>query len=133
MTMTRVAGVLFLLTAVSAALFLFHIKQEVRELEEELGIVHSDILRHQEAIRVLRTEWSYLNQPARIAELAERHLDMQLLTARQYVGFFEIPYRAAADAASAPSPAAPSPAAPALEAPDIAAADQKVRAGVAAP
>ncbi len=125
--MTRVAGVLFLLTAVSAALFLFHIKQEVRELEEELGIVHSDILRHQEAIRVLRTEWSYLNRPARIAELAERHLDMQLLTARQYVGFFEIPYRAAA-AASAPSPAAPSPAAPAL-----AAAVQKVRAGVAAP
>ncbi len=78
--MTRVAGILFFLTAAGAALFLFHIKQEVREMEEELGIVHSNILRHQEAIQVLRTEWSYLNRPARIAELAERYLDMQQLT-----------------------------------------------------
>ena len=137
--MTRVAGVLFLLTAISAALFLFHIKQEVRELEEELGIVHSDILRHQEAIRVLRTEWSYLNRPARIAELAERHLEMKLLTARQYVGFEEIPYRAAGTgAASALNPAALNPAAPTLAAPTLAAPAlgvtvQKVRAGAVAP
>ncbi len=91
--MTRIAGLLFFLTAVSAALFLFHIKQEVREMEEELGIAQRNILRHQEAIQVLRTEWSYLNRPARIAELAERHLDMQQLLARQFVSFEEIPYR----------------------------------------
>ncbi len=91
--MTRIAGALFFLTAVGAALFLFHIKQEVRELEEELGIAHRNILRHQEAIQVLRTEWSYLNRPARIAELAERHLDLRPLVARQFVGFDEIPYR----------------------------------------
>ncbi len=94
--MTRVASLLFVLTAAGAALFLFHIKQQVREMEEELGIAQRNILRHQEAIQVLRTEWSYLNRPARIAELAERHLDMQQLTARQFVGFDEIPYRTAA-------------------------------------
>ncbi len=93
--MTRVAAFLFILTAAGAALFLFHIKQEVREMEEELGIAHSNILRHQEAIQVLHTEWSYLNQPARIAELAERYLDMQQLAARQFVGFEEIPFRSA--------------------------------------
>lgn len=93
--MTRFAGLLFFLTAASAALFLFQIKQEVRELEEELGLVHHDILRHQEAIQVLRTEWSYLNRPARVAELAERHLDLQPLTAQQFVRIEEIPYRAA--------------------------------------
>jgi cell division protein FtsL len=93
--MTRVAAFVFFLTAASAALFLFHIKQEVRELEEELGIAHNNILRHQEAIQVLRTEWSYLNRPARIAELAERYLDMQQLTARQFVGFGEVPFRSA--------------------------------------
>ncbi len=93
--MTRIAGLLFFLTAATAALFLFHIKQQVRELEEELGIVHSDILKHQEAIQILNTEWSYLNRPARIAELAERHLDMQQLTAPQFVGFEDIPFRSA--------------------------------------
>ena len=141
--MTRVASVLFILTAVTAALFLFHIKQQVRELEEELGIVRRDILRHQEAIQVLRTEWSYLNRPARIAELAERHLEMKLLTARQYVGFEEIPYRATGAAASALNPAALNPAAlnpaalnpaaPTLAAPTLGVTAQKVRAGIVAP
>ena len=93
--MNRVASILFFLTAAGAAMFLFHIKQEVREMEEELGIAHSNILRHQEAIQVLRTEWSYLNRPARIAELAERYLDMQQLAARQFVGFEEVPFRSA--------------------------------------
>jgi cell division protein FtsL len=91
--LTKVAGLLFFLAAATAALFLFHIKQEVRELEEELGIVHRDILRHQEAVQVLKTEWSYLNQPARIADLAGRHLGLQPLTARQFVRLDDLPRR----------------------------------------
>ena len=111
--MTRIAGLLFFLTAAGAALFLFHIKQEVREMEQELGIVHRDILRHQEAIRVLKTEWSYLNQPARIADLAGRHLDLRPLTARQFVHLEDLPPRgprSALSEASAVSGAAPAPA-----------------------
>ncbi len=91
--MTRIAGLLFLLTAASAALFLFNIKQEVREMEEELGIVHRDILRHQETIQVLEAEWSYLNRPARIAELSGRHLDLQPLVAQQFVRIEDLPYK----------------------------------------
>ncbi len=121
--MTRIAGILFFLTAAGAALFLFHIKQEVREMEEELGIAHRNLLRHQEAIQVLRTEWSYLNRPARIAELAERHLAMQPLVARQFVGFEEIPYR----------PASTTVAAPAQTAATLTAAAQTARAGGATP
>ena len=128
--MTRVAGILFLLAAVSAALFLFHIKQQVRELEEELGIAHRNILRHQEAIQVLRTEWSYLNRPARIAELAERHLDMQPLDARQFVGFEDIPYRSAGATVPAPGQAA---AQTATQPATLTAAAQTARTGGGAP
>ncbi len=109
--MTRVAGLLFFLTAASAALFLFHIKHEVRVMDQELGIAHRDNLRHQEAIRVLETEWSYLNQPARIADLAGRHLDLRSLTARQFVRLGDLPPRRARPApalaptlAKAPAP-----------------------------
>ena len=91
--MTRFAGLLFFLTAATAALFLFHIKQQVQEMEAELGIVHSDILKHQEAIQILRTEWSYLNRPARIAELAGRHLDLRPLTVEQFVRLEDLPAR----------------------------------------
>ena len=133
--MTRIAGILFFLTAASAALFLFYIKQEVREMEEELGIAQRNILRHQEAIQVLRTEWSYLNRPARIAELAERHLAMQPLVARQFVGFEEIPYRSAG--ATLPAPAQATAQATAqtatLTAATLTAAAQTARAGGAAP
>ncbi len=129
--MTRVAGILFFLTAAGAALFLFHIKQEVRELEEELGIAHRNILRHQEAIQVLRTEWSYLNRPARIAELAERHLDLQPLVARQFVGFEDIPYRSAGATLPAPAPSTTQTAT--QTAATLAAAAQAVRSGGGAP
>ena len=129
--MTRVAGTLFFLTAVGAALFLFFIKQQVREMEEELGIAHRNILRHQEAIQVLRTEWSYLNRPARIAELAERHLAMQPLVARQFVGFEEIPYRSAG--ATLPAPAQATAHTATLTAATLTAAAQTARAGGAAP
>jgi len=107
---TRVAGLLFFLTAAGAALFLFHIKQEVREMEQEINIVDRDILRHQEAIRVLKTEWSYLNRPARIADLAGRHLDLQPVTAQQFVRLEDLPPRTAhtqSAAAPAVSGAAP--------------------------
>ncbi len=105
--MTRVAGLLLLLTAASAALFLFHIKQEVREMEEELDLVQRDILRHQEAIQVLEAEWSYLNRPARLAELAVRHLELQPLRARQFVRIDDLPRRDRAPGSTDPGDAEP--------------------------
>lgn len=107
--MTRIAGLLFFLTAAGAALFLFQIKQEVQEMERELGIVQRDILRHQEAIRVLETEWSYLNQPARIADLAGRHLGLRPLTARQFVRLDDLPPRGLAPTLTPTLAKAPAP------------------------
>lgn len=52
--MSRIAGLLFLLTAASAALLLFYVKQQVREMEKELELVHRGILDHQVAIRSLK-------------------------------------------------------------------------------
>ncbi|WP_420349755.1 cell division protein FtsL [Pelagibius sp.] len=73
------------------ALTLFQIKQEVTELEAEIKGVHRDILRDQEAIHVLEAEWSYLNNPARIASLAERHLKLGPIPAERIVGFADLP------------------------------------------
>jgi hypothetical protein len=55
---------------------LYHLKNEVQALEDELFRVNRTILAEQEAIHVLRAEWSYLNQPARLQALASRHLDL---------------------------------------------------------
>ena len=54
-----------------AAGVLFHVSYDVTSLEDDLSALNRDIVREQEAIRVLRAEWSYLNQPERLRNLAE--------------------------------------------------------------
>ena len=68
--------VLLLIVAVAAGIagFLFQVKYRVQDLEQELATLNQQIRVDREAMHVLRTEWSYLNQPERISELAARHL-----------------------------------------------------------
>lgn len=106
--MIRLAGPLCLASAAGAALFLFQVKYEVRALEDELAQTHRAILDHQEAIQVLRTEWSYLNQPARIADLASRHLGLRPIRASQVIRLEDLPRRAARQAGAA-APGSPDP------------------------
>ncbi len=68
---------------VAAMLALFLVKHEVRGLERELAGLELDRKRHVEAIRVLRSEWSYLTRPSRLAALAERHLPLEQVQAAQ--------------------------------------------------
>ena len=94
--MRRLTGILGLVVAAVAALFLFAVKQEVSQMEDDLRAIHRNILAQQEAIQVLETEWSYLNQPARIADLAKRHLGLQPISAARIVRLDDLPLRASA-------------------------------------
>ena len=89
--MRRFVIVCWVLAGSVTALTLFQIKQEVTELEAEIKTVHREILRDQEAIHVLEAEWSYLNNPARIATLAERHLQLGPIPAERVIGFADLP------------------------------------------
>jgi hypothetical protein len=93
--MTRLAGIALLLGAAATVLFLFLLKDDVRALEADLEATQRRIVAHQEAIHVLRTEWSYLNQPARIADLARRHLGLGPLPADRVVRLDDLPERPA--------------------------------------
>lgn len=55
---------------------LFFIKHEVKDQEHRLESLNEEIQRNQETIHVLRAEWSYLNDPARLRSLSEKHLGM---------------------------------------------------------
>ena len=56
---------------------LYHLKNQVQAREVELFKINRKILAEQESIHVLRAEWSYLNQPARLEALASRDLKLQ--------------------------------------------------------
>jgi hypothetical protein len=79
--------------AVAAGVGLFHVSYRVQSLEEELARVNRDILHEQESIHVLRAEWSYLNEPQRLAELSRRHLALAPLSATQMMRIEDLPLR----------------------------------------
>ena len=56
---------------------LFYVGHEVTTLEEELEVLNKTIVGDQEAIRVLRAEWSHLNETDRLRELTEKYLALE--------------------------------------------------------
>ncbi len=90
--MTRFAAS-WLIAVTVGALALFYVSHTVERLEEGLAREQHAILQHQEAIHVLEAEWSYLNQPRRIADLAQRYLALAPLSADHVVGIKDLPQR----------------------------------------
>jgi len=84
--MIRTVTVLGLLVAVGAAMGLYHLKLRTGMLADRVAELNQQIDREEEAISVLRAEWSLLNQPDRLQALAERHLELAPLDADQIVG-----------------------------------------------
>ncbi len=84
---------LWLALAIVAGAGLFHVSYRVQSLEEELTQVNRDVLREQETIHLLHAEWSYLNEPTRLAELTRRHLALAPLSSSQMVRIEDLPLR----------------------------------------
>ncbi len=72
----RPATALWTVFAVATAVTIFVVKQNVKELEEELHGVHAEIATEREAIAVLDAEWTHLNQPSRLEDLGRRLLGL---------------------------------------------------------
>ena len=90
--MTRFV-ITWLIAVTIAVLGLFHVSHRVDQLENELIREQRSILREREAIDVLKAEWSYLNRPERIADLAERYLALVPLSADRMVSIHDLPQR----------------------------------------
>jgi len=110
--MMKCSTLVWLLMAVAAAAGLFLMKYEMHVLESELATLNQDILRDQEALHVLRAEWSYLNRPARLETLGRRLLQLEPIRPEQMGSISDIPLRVEADSVAdnaAPSSTATSP------------------------
>lgn len=96
------------LSAVSVALLvlvsfeLYNGVHRVKAQEQTLASLKAQIAREAEAIRVLKAEWTYLNQPERLQALARRHLALAPTGASQIVVLTSLPLRS--EGMSAPSP-----------------------------
>ena len=77
-------SIVFLVFAISlAGIGMFTLKHEVQSRKDRLDALHQDIVKSQETIRVLRADWSFINQPAHIERLARKHLGFVPMEAHQ--------------------------------------------------
>ena len=100
----KLSTLLWLLMAVAAGAGLFLMKYEMRALEERFAGLNRDILKNQGALHVLRAEWSFLNQPARLEKLGRRMLRLEPLRADQAGRISDIPMRTDDDGGGAVAP-----------------------------
>ena len=75
------------------ALGLYQLKYEVMHLEDRAMATNRAIAAERETIQVLKAEWSYLNRPQRLDDLAERHLNLVPVAVRQLGALDELVLR----------------------------------------
>ncbi len=115
--MTRLGTVFWLVLVLAAGFTTFKVKYAVQDIEDALNRARRQTIAEQQETRVLTAEWTYLNQPERLAELNRRFLGLAGITAKQLQrSVEEIPLRAPAAPPAAPPDvlvdASPGPAAP---------------------
>ncbi|CAA7624681.1 Periplasmic protein TonB (modular protein) [Magnetospirillum sp. LM-5] len=106
--MIKGLGTSLLLAAIAGVLGvgLFFVKHEVRDQEARLAELNREIQRNQEEIHVLKAEWSYLNDPARLRQLSEKFLSMRVMAPSQITSLTPARKEPTATAAlAAPKPA----------------------------
>jgi cell division protein FtsL len=106
--MMRLSTLLWALLVGVSGYAMFQVKYEVVQLEDELTHLNRQITADQEQIRVLGAEWSFLNQPARLEQLAKRHLTLGPITPQQIGRIEQLPRRSPMPPAAAVAAAPPS-------------------------
>ena len=91
--MIRRSTLFWLLAAILIGCGLYQLKYEVQAKEERLARLNRQIQLEHEAIHVLNAEWAFLNRPDRIADLANRHLELTQVVPAQFGRVAAIPER----------------------------------------
>lgn len=71
---------------------MFAMKNKVQSLEKELAQINSNIQDDVKTIHVLNAEWSHLNNPSRLRELASKHISLNPLQAEQIINYSALPF-----------------------------------------
>lgn len=92
--MMRLLHILVIAGLVGAASYVYKIKFDSTRQAERVAKLRMEIRQEQDKIAALRAEWSKLDSPARIQELAKRHLtNLRPVDARQFDTLRNLPER----------------------------------------
>jgi hypothetical protein len=85
--MIRLGTFVWLAVLTMIGVGLYQVELGVLAKESELRQINRQIDANREATHVLEAEWSYLNDPTRLADLARRYTDLAPVTPTQIAGF----------------------------------------------
>lgn len=91
--MLRLLHLLVIAGLISAAAYVYKIKFDATVQAEQVAKVRRDVRRERDAIALLRAEWARLDNPVRIQDLADRHLNLRPLESTQFEDFGKLPLR----------------------------------------
>ncbi|NBN63365.1 hypothetical protein GWI72_01825 [Microvirga tunisiensis] len=94
--MVRYLNLIFVIAVVIGAAVVFDMKMAAERSAERVAELKRQIVEERDAIRVLRAEWSILNQPDRLQGLVERYgeyLQLQPLDPKQIVKIEDLPVK----------------------------------------
>jgi cell division protein FtsL len=91
--MMRLLNICVIAALVAAAAYVYKIKFESTRQAERVAKLRMEIRREHDLIASLRAEWSQLDNPARIQELAKRHLALKPIEPRQFDRLDKLPER----------------------------------------
>ncbi|ABE40625.1 hypothetical protein SAMN05444123_103189 [Rhodopseudomonas pseudopalustris] len=78
---------------VFAAAYVYRIKMDSTARTEKVLQLHAEARKEREAIARLRAEWAQLDAPGRLQGLADRHLKLKPISARQFDQLKNLPER----------------------------------------
>ena len=85
--MIRLSTFVWLALLTMIGVGLYQVELGVLAKESELRQINRQIDANRDATHVLDAEWSYLNDPTRLADLARRYTDLAPATPTQIAGF----------------------------------------------
>jgi cell division protein FtsL len=91
--MIRVLNFVMIALTITICFGLYKITNESRATQKELDALNEKVVAEQNAITVLKAEWSYLAQPSRLQELSGKFLGLQAVSSTQIGTISKIPFR----------------------------------------
>lgn len=67
-------------------------KNQVQDLEDQLIGINKNIQEDIKTIHILKAEWSHLNSPKRLRQLAEKHISLNPIRAEQIINYSQVPF-----------------------------------------
>lgn len=91
--MMRLLNICIIVALVAAAADVYKIKFDSTRQAQRAAKLRVEIRREQDTIAALRAEWAKLDTPARIQDLARRHLALRPMDPRQFDRLDSLPER----------------------------------------